>query len=82
MTYTASMAKFVTRPCSHCGGTGKELDPRGVGEQMRSLRGKSGKSLRQVAQAIGISAPYLSDLERGNRCFTEELIHLYQGALK
>lgn len=38
-----------------------------LGRMMRQLRGDSGISLRQVARVIGVSAPFLSDCERGNR---------------
>lgn len=74
--------KYATRPCRRCGGSGRELDPRAIGEQMRKLRLASKKSLREVASTMRISPPYLSDLERGNRAFTECLLTLYKDALK
>lgn len=72
----------LTRPCSHCKGSGRELDPHAVGWQMRSVREKAGKSLRHVADKLGYTAAYISDLERGNRPFTEEMIVRYKAALK
>jgi len=39
-------------------------------KSFRSLRKKSGLSLRRVARIMGISAPYLSDLELGNRAWS------------
>ncbi len=71
-----------TRPCSHCGGSGREVDPKAVGQQMRDLREKAGHSLRFVSRAMGIKPPYLSDLERGNRAFNEGLIASFKEALK
>lgn len=49
---------------------------------MRSVREKAGKSLRHVADKLGYTAAYISDLERGNRPFTEEMIVRYKAALK
>ncbi len=37
------------------------------GVLLRDVRGKSGKTLGQVAEHLGVSIPYLSDVERGNR---------------
>jgi transcriptional regulator with XRE-family HTH domain len=37
------------------------------GKALREARKLQGKSLRAVAAKLGISAPYLSDVERGNR---------------
>ena len=39
----------------------------GFGPKLREVREARGHSLRQVARQAGISAPYLSDIERGNR---------------
>lgn len=81
--YNVNMvAKSFTRACRHCGGTGRERDPSAIGREMRLLRQKSGKSLRAVGTLVGLSAVYLSDCERGNRCFTEGLIAKYREVLK
>lgn len=61
------MKKAYSMKCGGCGGTGKVLDPRKVGLAMRDHRESAGVSLRKVALKMGVSAPYLSDLERGNR---------------
>ena len=37
------------------------------GEKIRALRKDRGVTMKQMAQAIGVSAPYLSALENGNR---------------
>lgn len=42
-----------------------------TGAKMRELRLQTGVSLRQVARHMDLSAPYLSDLERGRRAWTE-----------
>ena len=37
------------------------------GEKLKSMRIEKGISLRKLAESIGVSAPYLSDVERGQR---------------
>ena len=44
-----------------------------TGAAARRTRTSSKLSLRLVAKHMGISAPYLSDLERGRRNWNEEL---------
>ena len=44
-----------------------------IGAEMRARRTLLGYSLRSFAKKLNISAPYLSDLERGNRNYTAEL---------
>jgi transcriptional regulator with XRE-family HTH domain len=46
-----------------------------LGEAVRYLRDRKGFSLRQLAAKVGVSAPFLSDLER-NRRSTEKLEEL------
>lgn len=43
-----------------------------LGEAIRYLRLQRGLSLRELARRVGISAPFLSDIERGRRT-TEKL---------
>jgi transcriptional regulator with XRE-family HTH domain len=43
-------------------------DPRrAFGERLRALRKGAGKTLGDVAEALGVSVVYVSDVERGNR---------------
>ncbi len=49
---------------------------------MRLLREKAGLSLREVAVAMGVSAPYLSDMERGNRAFGADRIRQMERIMK
>lgn len=39
----------------------------GLGRAIREAREKAGLTLRKLAERIGVSAPYLSDVERGRR---------------
>ena len=45
------------------------------GEVVRTLRIKQGLTLRQLASEVGVSAPFLSDVEHGRRS-TEKLAEL------
>lgn len=72
----------ATRACIRCHGSGQEPDPKALGEAMRAKRERTGKSLRAVAEKMKISAPYLSDLERGNRLFSPEHVVRFEAALK
>ena len=82
LLFMRNMARLLTRQCSRCGGSGREFDPAAVGQQMRELRMKAGLTLATVAARMVLSAPYISDLERGNRNFNEELVTRYKEALK
>ena len=64
--------------CKKCGGTG-ELPESG---RMREERERVGVSLREVARRMGISAPYLSDLERGRRGMNMGLYQRFWRAMK
>lgn len=43
------------------------------GRTIRKLREQRGMSLRALAEALDVSAPYLSDLELGNRGFSQPM---------
>lgn len=56
-------------PCPLCGGTRKRLN----GPWLRYRRVEIEQSLRTIAQRVGISAAYLSDLERNRREASDEV---------
>ena len=62
------------QPCRRCGGSGTEPDDRAIGAEMREKRRAAGLSLRDAAKRMGLSASYLSDLERGNRHWRADLV--------
>jgi predicted transcriptional regulator len=64
--------------CPRCNGTGQVRDPREYGAAMRKLRELAGLSLRHVATRMGITAPYLSDLELGRRAFNNVRVIQYR----
>jgi transcriptional regulator with XRE-family HTH domain len=45
-----------------------------MGQRLRELRERAGFSLREVAKAADISAPFLSDIELGRRFPTNETL--------
>ncbi len=59
--------------CPKCNGTGRIPDP----ERLRKVRLKKGLSLRAMAESIGVSAAYLSDVELGRRAATRKIINGY-----
>lgn len=56
-------AKFIERPCPTCG-TGRAIVS---GEWLRERRKAAGLSLREFAARVGVSAPYICDIEKNRR---------------
>lgn len=67
-------------PCQWCNGTGKSYDHAYVGAEMRKFRKSRGVVLRVVADKLGYSIPYLSDLEKGYRNWRTDLIEKFKKA--
>ena len=53
-----------------------------MGQRLRELRESAGFSLREVAKAANISAPFLSDVELGRRFPTNETLALIAQKLR
>lgn len=53
-----------------------------MGQRLRELRERAGLSLREVAKAANISAPFLSDVELGRRFPTNETLALIAQKLR
>ncbi len=51
-----------------------------LGQRLRELRDKADLSLRALAKRIGISSPFLSDIELGRRFPSEEILAKQAGA--
>lgn len=70
------MLTHITIQCDKCGGTGKctVFNYRAL----RQRRLYVGVSLRQVANALSLSPPYLSDVERGRRGVTKLIERGYE----
>lgn len=69
-----SESKFTNVRCSKCG------RPNGVinGEWLRARRVRARLTLLQMAQRLGFSAVYLSDIERGRRPCTARIREAYE----
>ena len=52
-----------------------------LGQRIRELRDKADLSVRELAKKIGISAPFLSDMELGRRFPSEEILAKLAAAL-
>jgi transcriptional regulator with XRE-family HTH domain len=53
-----------------------------VGKLLREYREERNLTQGNIAECVGVSVPYLSDLERGNRSFSAERLSSIAGALK
>jgi len=56
--------------------------PRDIGAFIKDLRSKAGVSLRQLADQAGVSNPYLSQIERGLRKPSAEVLQQIASALR
>lgn len=74
-------AGMKLRDCSYCKGTGKEMDPIGVGAEMRRLRRAARKTQQEVGDYMHLCKQHICALEKGNRNWNEELISNYKKAL-
>lgn len=70
-----------TKVCHCCGGNGKEFDHRVVGAEMAKKRHATGKSQSEMGRLMGVSGPYICDLELGKRCWRQELVDRFLEAL-
>lgn len=67
-------AKFTTQPCEKCGGSMRVVN----GAWLRERREAAGVALREMARRLDFSAPYISDVERGRRNCTAEILSAYE----
>jgi transcriptional regulator with XRE-family HTH domain len=59
-----------------------KLDVRNLGEYIREQRNSANVSLRQLAKLAGVSNPYLSQIERGLRKPSAEILQQIAKALR
>ena len=59
-----------------------KLDLKALGERIRSARIKKGMSQIELAEICSLSVPYVSDLERGKKCFSIETLYRISDALQ
>lgn len=70
-----------TLKCDKCNGTGRIIDDRKMGQEMRVRRTRKGVSLHRLAREMGISVAYLSDLELGRRHWHDNIRSHFMAAL-
>lgn len=70
------VGEFLSSQCAGCDGRGwkKVVSPK----WLREVRGIDGRSLRAMAKRCGVSAAYLSDIERGKRGVPEHIHRAYR----
>ena len=76
------MTTLPRKPCRYCHGSGTEIDHSAVGFTLRTLRLKKEIGLREMARGMGVSAPFLSDMELGKRNWTQERIDQFNEVIK
>jgi Ribonuclease G/E len=66
---------FITERCPRCGGRGRvrRVNP----AALRSDRERRGLSVREIARRCGVSAAFVSDVERGHRAWSPRLAKGY-----
>jgi hypothetical protein len=74
----ANIANMKREICRRCGGKGTVEGA----TTYRAKRMRAKASLRSVARLMGISAPYLSDLERGKRDWSADMVSKFEVALE
>lgn len=50
------------------------IDLKELGARIRDARNKKGMSQMELADACGLSVPYVSDIERGKKCFSVDIL--------
>lgn len=68
------------KSCRCCQGSGKELDHKAVGAEMKKVRNAAGLSQAALGKRMNFSSAYLCDLEQGYRNWTEALIERFRKA--
>lgn len=53
-----------------------------LGDRIRELRNERDLSLRELAKIVGVSAPFLTDVEQGRRFPSEDTLENLAGALR
>lgn len=61
--------------------TVREIDHAATGKTLRLKRLSRGITMKSVAEKMGISTGYLSDMEQGFRNWTPEKVAAFEGAL-
>lgn len=66
--------RYRVEPCPTCGQPMKAID----GTALRDLREHAGLTQRDLAAQLGVSGPYLSDMERNRRTVPARVLAAYK----
>lgn len=67
--------RMTYKRCPICAGTGKIMDRKTAAKQLREARRKAGMTQAELANILGVSPRYVSDLECGQRALSHRLEH-------
>lgn len=66
--------KFIDLPCPHCGSPRSVVD----GAWLRERRELARVTLREMGRRLGVSAPYLCDVEWNRRSRLPNIVKAYE----
>ncbi|MDK8819480.1 helix-turn-helix transcriptional regulator [Corynebacterium amycolatum] len=69
-----SVAKLTAQDLAERGESREPLLREALGETLRDIRSRSGQTLRELSENAAISPGYLSELERGRKEVSSELL--------
>lgn len=75
-------SSVATVNCDKCKGKGVLPDQQALGHKMRRKRQRRGMSLTETAVRMGFSKAYVSDLERGRRAWSIDLMISFEAVTK
>ena len=65
---------YITEPCPCCGHQRKVVN----GRALRERRERAGLTQRDFGAFVGVTSPYLSDIERNRRACPADILRAYQ----
>jgi predicted transcriptional regulator len=68
--------------CPRCGGLGVVENPKARGAKMKRVREDARVKLREVADLMGLSVGYISDLEHGRKAWSVRRVNFYLAAVE
>lgn len=80
-TYAPGMGELIAFPQPDEAPTPEPLWREAVGQELREERQDKGRTLADVAQDAGVSTQYLSEVERGLKEPSSEILQAVSGAL-
>jgi len=66
--------RWLDAACPTCGQMRRVVNP----QSLKEVREEAGVSQREFAKSLGFSAPYISDIENGNRSCSARVLEAYQ----